>query len=244
MAVLGLAWLALLVVELVRGLTPALEAAGLAIWAVFVLHFAAELALARGRIAYLRRNWLTVIALAVPALRVFRLARAAVVFRGARGLRVLRTVTSINRAMRGLGAALGRRGFGYVLALTVLVTLAGAAGMYALERPEEGGGLAGYGTALWWTAMVMTTMGSEYWPRTPEGRVLCLLLSLYAFAMLGYVTATLASFFVGRDAEEEAGNRLSAAAIDALRAEIAALRREVAGLERSAGKDRRGDGPP
>jgi len=40
--------------------------------------------------------------------------------------------------------------------------------------------------------MVMTTMGSDYFPRTTQGRVLC-----FAHAVFGYVTATLATFFVG-----------------------------------------------
>lgn len=33
--------------------------------------------------------------------------------------------------------------------------------------------------------MLLTTMGSEYWPQTAEGRILCLLLSVYAFAVFG-----------------------------------------------------------
>ena len=84
-----------------------------------------------------------------------------------------------------------------------------------------------YGTALWWTAMVMTTMGSEYWPQTAEGRVLCFILSLYAFAVFGYVTATLATFFVGRDAESDEAELAGAKAVDSLRAEILALREEL-----------------
>ncbi len=100
--------------------------------------------------------------------------------------------------------SMGRRGFGYVVALTMIVTLAGSAGMYAFENNlADGRGLNSYGEALWWTAMLLTSLGSEYWPQTAEGRVLCLLLSLYGFAMFGYVTATLATFFVGRDAEVE-----------------------------------------
>ena len=67
--------------------------------------------------------------------------------------------------------------------------------------------------------MLLTTMGSEYWPRTPDGRVLCFFLALYAFTVFGYVTATLATFFVGRDA---------ATGDSALREEIAALRTEIA----------------
>jgi voltage-gated potassium channel len=100
--------------------------------------------------------------------------------------------------------------------------------MQAFERDTAGQtAIRTYGDALWWTAMIMTTMGTEYWPQSAEGRVLCLLLALYAFAMFGYVTATLASYFVGRDAESDEGEVLSKRAIEGLRAEIAALRQEL-----------------
>ena len=86
----------------------------------------------------------------------------------------------------------------------MIVALLGAAGMYAFENevPVESG-LHNYGTALWWTAMLITTMGSEYWPKTPEGRVLCFFLALYASAVFGYLTATLATFFISRDADDD-----------------------------------------
>lgn len=42
-----------------------------------------------------------------------------------------------------------------------------------------------FGSSLWWTAMLLTTMDSEYWPRTPEGRLIWLALSVYAFAVFG-----------------------------------------------------------
>ena len=146
---------------------------------------------------------MTALSLLVPALRAVRIVRGLRVLRLARatrGLRLLRVVSSLNRGMSALGDSLSRRGFAYVVALTLLVTVAGAAGMYAFESPPTGG-LTSYGEALWWTAMIMTTMGSAYWPQTVEGRVLCVFLSLYAFGVFGYVTATLATFFVGRDAE-------------------------------------------
>ncbi|MGH8178793.1 MAG: potassium channel family protein, partial [Steroidobacter sp.] len=159
--------------------------------------------------------------------RVFRLLRLA---RAGRGLRLLRVLSSLNRGMHALGASLSRRGFGYVIALTVLVTFAGAAGMYAFENGAPG--LTSYGEALWWTAMVMTTMGSQYWPQTVEGRVLCVLLALYAFAVFGYVTATLATFFVGRDAENDEAELAGAKQLAALREEVIALRNEVRALSR------------
>lgn len=229
MLVLGLVWLALMLWEYVRGIGPLLEAVAGVIWIIFILDFALKFALAPDKTDYLKSNWLTLVALVVPALRVFRIFRVVRVLRAARaarGLRLVRVVTSLNRGMRALGASMGRRGFGYVVALTALVTLAGAAGMYAFENGVEGG-LTTYGEALWWTAMIMTTMGSTYWPQTPEGRVLCLLLALYSFAVFGYVTATLATFFVGRDAENAQAEVAGAAQVESLRAEVAALREEL-----------------
>lgn len=80
--------------------------------------------------------------------------------------------------------------------------------------------------------MIMTTMGSEYWPQIPERRVLCFFLALYSFAMFGYVTATLATFFIGRDADNPDAELPGATSIDALRVEIMALRDEIRRLNR------------
>jgi voltage-gated potassium channel len=224
MVVLGFVWLVLLVVELTRGLNPFLEAAGTVIWILFVLDFLLRFTLAPRKLAYLKHNVLTLVALVLPAFRVLRVAR---LFRVLRGVRLVRVITSLNRGMRALGRAMGRRGFGYVVALTFLVTLAGAAGMYAFERGAAEGGIEDVGDAVWWTAMLMTTMGSEYWPQTAEGRILGFVLALYAFAVFGYVTATLASYFVGRDAESGEGEVAGEVSIRALREEIAALRAEL-----------------
>nr|MBA2745551.1 two pore domain potassium channel family protein [Flavisolibacter sp.] len=64
-------------------------------------------------------------------------------------------------------------------------------------------GFTNYGESLWWTAMRVITSGSEQWPLSPEGRVLAFILAVFGYAVFGYVTATLATFFIGRDAEEK-----------------------------------------
>jgi voltage-gated potassium channel len=87
--------------------------------------------------------------------------------------------------------------------------------------------------------MVMTTMGSDYFPHSPEGRVLCLLLAVFAFAVFGYVTATLATFFVGRDADSDDGELAGEKSVEGLRREIVALQREVQALRADlTGQDR------
>lgn len=234
MLVLAFVWLALFIVEVIWGVSPLLQAASNVIWVLFVFEFVLGFTLAPRKLDYLKYNWLKAIALLAPALRIFRIVRIlrlARLSRAAgmtRGLRLLRVLSSINRSMRALGASMGRRGFGYVVALTLIVTLAGAAGMYAFESNlPDGRGLNGYGAALWWTAMIMTTMGSEYWPQTAEGRMLCFILALYSFGVFGYVTATLATFFIGNDAESDEAELANANPINALRKEIEALREEV-----------------
>jgi voltage-gated potassium channel len=234
MLVLAFVWLVVLVVELIQGDSLLFFSIGVIIWGVFIIDFAVKMVLAPDRVDYLKGNWLTAISLLLPALRIFRIFRAFRLLRLARagrGLRLVRVVSSLNRGMKALGASLSRRGFGYVIALTVLVTFAGAAGMYAFEN-EESGGPSSYGESLWWTAMIMTTMGSEYWPRTAEGRVLCLFLALYAFGVFGYVTAALATFFVGRDADSSDTEMAGAKQLAAVRDEVRALRDEIRALSR------------
>ncbi len=233
MLILGFVWLVLLGIELLWGdvwaRNPIFDTFSTVIWIIFIVNFAVELILAPRKMEYFKRNWLTAVSLIVPALRVFRIFRVFRVLRAGRavrGARLVKVLGSLNRGTRALGASMGRRGFGYAVALTGLITLLGAAGMYAFEN-ENPRGLNSYGEALWWTAMIMTTLGSAYWPETAEGRVLCVVLALYSFAAFGYLTATLATYFVGRDAESAEAEVAGAKAIDELKAEVAALRAEI-----------------
>jgi voltage-gated potassium channel len=231
MVVLAFIWLALFVVEVTLGLNPLLEAMGLAIWILFIIEFMLDFTLAPRKLVYLERNWLKAVALMAPALRAFRILRLLRLTRAAgvaRGLRLLRILSSLNRGMSALGASMGRRGLGYVVLLTLIVNLVGAAGMYAFESQlPDGRGLDSYADALWWTSMVITTLGSEYWPQTASGRILCFFLALYAFAIFGYVTASLATYFIGSDAADDEAELASASSIVALREELASLREEI-----------------
>lgn len=228
MMVLSFVWLILVIVELAWGTSRSLEIFGTAIWIVFILEFVLRLALAPAKAAFLKRNWLTVIALVVPAFRLLRGLRILRVARAARGLRLVRIVGTANRGMNALRASLRRRGLGYVVGLTVTVALLGAGGMLTFEPASEvEGGFSGYADALWWTGMLLTTMGSEFWPKSAEGRILCFLLALYGFAVFGYITASFASFFVERDASSPEGGTAGAADLAAVRAELAALRAEL-----------------
>lgn len=227
MLVLSIIWLGLFIVEAIWGVSPFLDALSNGIWAIFWIDFAVKFLLAPEKWSYLKSNWLTVLALALPAFRLFRAFRAFRLLRAARaarGLRLVRLLTSLNRGMKALGSSFGRRGFGYVLVVTMIVLFVGAAGMYSFENDAQGG-FASYADALWWTAMLLTSIGSESFPKTAEGRMLCLVLAVYGFAVFGYMTATLATFFIRRDSDDLGREGTG---IADLKLEIAELRRALA----------------
>lgn len=234
MIVLGAGWFALVVIELVWSSSPFFELLGTAIWIVFIAEFLLRFVLAPDKLQFLRRNLITLLALLAPGLRFLRAFR---LLRAARGLRLVRIVGTANRSIGVLRGGFALSGLGYVMGATAAVILLGAAGMLALEPANQvEGGFRGYVDALWWTAMLVSTMGSGYWPQTLEGRLLTVLLSLYGLAVFGYITASLATFFIGQEAKARDGVVAGAADLDALRREITSLREE---LRRTGARSRR-----
>lgn len=229
--ILGLIWLILLVIELIWGLNPFLEMLGYVIWIILIIDFSIRFILAPEKTAYLKKNWLTALSLVLPALRILNFIRFIRILRLARtvrGLRLLKIIGSLNRGMRSVRNSFAKRGFSYIVILTVIVTFVGAAGMLAFENnTQDNTGFRNFGDALWWTAMIMTTLGSAAWPQTPEGRILAFLLSLYAFGIFGYITAALASYFIGRDTENKNSDLSKDNSMSKLKEEINELKNEI-----------------
>ncbi|AYK14808.1 potassium channel family protein [Methanosarcina flavescens] len=230
LTLLSLLWLVLIIVDFVYGLSSSLQKLSLVIWGIFIVDFLIELYISPLKKDYLKSNWLVTFSLFLPALRVLRLFKGFRLVRFAnsvRSLNLARILSSFNRSLRTVRQVIRQRGLRYVLLLTVLITFLGAAGMYNFEHP----GITSYWDALWWTAMIMTTIGSAYWPVTPEGRILAFSLSVYAFSIFGYITAALASMLVGKDKEE-----LSSKEIAEMRSEVQKLSSEI---NRLLGKEKK-----
>jgi voltage-gated potassium channel len=225
---LGLVNLALVIVDLTalggRWSEP-LSFLAVAVWIVFGAAFFTQLLLAPSKPRYLRDNWLTAVAVLLPALRVLRVVRVLQSLRVLRGLSLLRIATALNRATRGLEQVLGKGGFGYVLAIGAVVTITGSAGVYYFERNQPGASIQNLGDALWWGLSILTTVNSQFEATTPEGRTISFVLRLFGLAVSGYVTAIIAAHLLGArfDRGPEAERELSA-----LRAENEALRRALA----------------
>lgn len=220
--VLGFIWLVLVVIDLLNRTTRFFEILSAVIWMIFIIDFLIKFFISPAKSKYLRDNIITLISLIIPAFRLFRVFRILRLFRFTRGLRLFKIIGSINRGMNALASTMGRRKFGYVLLLTLFVIFVGSAGMFAFEK-DTNEGFSTYGNAIWWTGMIITSLGSEYWPKTIEGRILGFIISLYGFTVFGYFTAVLASFFIGRDADNQDGPVAGTKEINELKEEIRKL---------------------
>ena len=228
---LSIIWLILLIIELVWEATPVTQTIFWVIWGIFLIDFLIRFWIAPHKLSYLRSNWLTILSLFIPAIRILRVVRALRILfavRAARSLQMIRVFGSINRGIRSIRTHLQAKRFGYFLLLSVVIIPVSAAAVFFFEKEAAGGGFAGYGDALYWTGMMVTTMGSGYWPETGEGKLMAFLLSVYGFATFGYVTATLATYFLGpQKADTQSDPDRTLESIHSLQQEIALLREQI-----------------
>jgi voltage-gated potassium channel len=218
LAVLGVAFLGMyawpiLKPDLPSVLASALDVASIVIWGVFVLDYVIRLCLATERFAFVRHNWFDLLVLVVPMMRPLRAVR---------GLLAIRAVA------RG-GSRWSRRNTVVAVAAALSAGAAVAAlAMLQAERQNSNANIHNYGESLWWALSTLTTVGyGDRYPTTVEGRFVAAALMVGGVALLGVVTAALASWFVERFGRSEKAENEMLAALRELRAEVTALRREL-----------------
>ncbi len=208
MALLSLGFVALIVVELSVRLSPSAYRAVIfaewVIWGLFVLHFVVFFSLAPRKLAYLRRNWLVLVSLALPFFRFLLIFRA---LRALRLLRAVRAASATGRVFRRLSHLLQARRIVLAALILVVVVPVSATIIFVIERDVPGSRITTYGLALWFATRSVMNADVPIYPLTAEGRVVGVLISIVGVVVFGVVTAALASYFVSadREADEEAG---------------------------------------
>ena len=205
----------------------ALDAVTVVAWPVFLADYALRLALAEHRWRFVRENWVDGLAVLLPLLRPLRIISL---------VRVARVLD------RRLTTTLHGRVAAYVSATAALVVFMASLAAYDAERGTPGASITGYGDAVWWALTTITTVGyGDEYPVTPEGRLVAVLLMVGGVALLGVVTAAVASWFVQRVAEaaqaqDEEDDAALLTEVRELAEEVRRLRAELTG-----GPDQRPD---
>jgi voltage-gated potassium channel len=184
-------------------------------WALFVADYFARLALSRDRAAFVRGNVLDLAVVVLPLLRP---------------LRLLRLVTLLSVLNRYAGGSLRGRVAIYVAGSTSLVLFVASLAVLDAERGAKGATITTFGDSLWWAMTTVTTVGyGDRYPITAQGRFIAGGLMLAGIALLGIVTASLASWLLDKVREvEEHAQAVTRADMAALTTEVRALRQELA----------------
>lgn len=154
-----------------------------------------------------------------------------------RPLRLLRLVTLLSVIHRTVGESLRGRVATYVAGSAALLVFVGALAVLDAEQSVPDAKILTFGDALWWAVTTITTVGyGDLYPVTAVGRAVAVALMLSGIAVLGVVTASIATWLVQRvsDTTETAVENAEQpvlAEITELAAEVAALRREIAQLK-------------
>lgn len=182
LAVIFLIAYAVTVIENLPAATTLPDDAMNVIWACFVLDYLVSLVLARPRRRWFLTHLHELIVVALPVLRP---------------LRLLRLISVVRVLHRGSVLALRGRVAVYVVITTVLLVLVAALAVLDAEQNAPGSNIRSFGDALWWAFTTITTVGyGDYYPVTPMGRLVAVSLMAAGVALLGTVTALLASWFV------------------------------------------------
>lgn len=153
------------------------------IWAAFGLDYIWRLYISEKRIRFVRGHIVELISVALPLLRP---------------LRALRVLSLANLAARFdeddrifVNAARALVG-----AIALLVTISSVA-MLDVERDADGANITNFGDALWWGIVTITTVGyGDFFPVTFQGRMIAAAMMLLGIALIGVVTAGIASWAV------------------------------------------------
>jgi hypothetical protein len=90
----------------------------------------------------------------------------------------------------------------FLLGATVLLDAVGTTLMYLFESDHRGSGFDDLGGALFWVSAQLTTVSSQMPnPVTTPGRVLDILLEIWAISVVATLAASLAAFFRARHVE-------------------------------------------
>lgn len=172
-------------------------------WLLFVVDYIVNLALAPQRWRWFYTHLFDLATVVLPMFRP---------------LRLLRLVTLLTALNRSAGNAFRGRVVVFVVGAASLLVIVSALAMLDAERHAPGALITTFPDGLWWALVTITTVGyGDLYPVTETGRLIAAAVMIGGIALLGVVTATLASWIVERVARDEDKER-------------AASRRQVAEL--------------
>ena len=164
------------------------------IWAIFFVELSVRLYIAPKRSSYLRKNWLDVLVVVLPFMRVFRIFRV---------LRFARILTVFSKFTQKLKNILSQHGFHYVVVVFIGVIFIGTILIYYFDQGTALG-IKNMAESLWLVITIAFSGGfGDIFPATTEAKTITILVIIVGNVLVSYFTASLASYFAEKDQDIE-----------------------------------------
>ncbi len=134
---------------------------------------------------------------------------------------------------RAAGTAMRGRVVMYAAATTTLLVLVSSLAVFDAERYAPGSLITSYGEAVWWACVTVTTVGyGDTYPVTFGGRCIAVAMMVCGIALLGTITAIIASWMVEQvRVEEDAMEAAARMQIAQLSDQLARVQQLLAGTQ-------------
>jgi len=191
-------------------------------WGLFIVDFVVRFAVTPHRWSFIKHHIIDLVALVLPF---------------ARPLRALRALGVATLALRKFGSRVRYRVLVHVGTIAIFVWFIAGLAITQAERGAPGANIETVGDGWWWSFMTMATVGfGDRYPVTLEGRIIGALIVISGLALLGTLTAAIATWFINSSKREEdvvleAGEQKIFDEVTELRKEIAELRALLSSLK-------------
>lgn len=171
----------------------------LAVCIIFSADFFALMAASHHPWHFLARNGI-VLLLSIPYHTIFTFVGIALGHTATitlSSIAMLRAVMAIYITLRWLIVRRTTRLLWAYIATVMVCTYFAALFFYEYEAPVNSA-VKGFGDALWWAAMNLTTVGAEIFPVTAIGKAICVMLAIVGMAMFPVFTVYVTSLFASK----------------------------------------------
>ena len=186
-------------IDMDKEVSKVIQIADFVICIFFLYDFLFRLLKADSKLNFLKWGWIDLLS-SIPVLDVLRAGRLIRVIRLFKLLRLFRASKMLSEFIL---TNRKKNAFISALLIAVLLVFVGSVGMLMLEPANAGSNIKTAGDAIWWSFVTLSTVGyGDYYPVTPEGRIIAVILMTAGVGLFGTFTGMMGSWFLSEKKEK------------------------------------------